>query len=163
MAYTQTPLIFLFFTKNNIIMKRIHLVFYLLIALLAIACSKSSTDPSKTDMLARTWQVDEAIFQQAAITATAYKKGASSNLADFSKLRLTFNSNGTLSSTDEGGVSSQGTWKFLNSETQLEIKEGTDPAQVFTIGRLSTSNLDVSLAQVSQGATTTITLKLIPL
>jgi hypothetical protein len=139
-----------------------YFYFCSLVFVLLTACKKD-TAPTKTDLLARTWQADEAIIQQGAITLTAYKKGGSNNLADFSKFRLIFKKDGTFNSTDADGTAAQGTWKFVNNETQLEIKEGSDPIQLINILKLTSTNFDVSFSETEQGVTTTVTLKLIPL
>ncbi|SFF46322.1 hypothetical protein [Thermoflexibacter ruber] len=136
--------------------------FCLFVFVLLTACKKD-TAPTKTDLLARTWQADEATIQQGAVSITAYKKGGSSNLADFSKFRLIFKKDGTFNSTDTDGAAAQGTWKFVNNETQLEIKEGSDPIQLINILKLTSTNFDLSFAETEQGITTTVTLKLIPL
>lgn len=139
-----------------------HCYFFLLVFALLTACKKD-TAPTKTDLLSRTWQADEATIQQGAITLTAYKKGGSNNLADFSKFRLTFKKDGTFNITDANGTTAQGTWKFVNNETQLEVREGSDPIQLINILKLTSTNFDLSFSETEQGVTTTITLKLIPL
>lgn len=141
-----------------------HLFLVCLLALLfAVGCSKKSVDPTKTDFISRAWQIDEATVTQGAVTVTAYKRGATQNLADLSKFRLNFSSNGTLVGTDQNGVTASGTWAFLNNETQLSLKQGNDPAENATIIRLTTSNFDFSVVETEMGVTSTVTFKMIPL
>lgn len=145
-------------------MKQVRCIFYLSIILLSMSCSKNATELTKTDLISRTWQVDELVGQQGAVTLTIYKKGTANNVTDYAKFRLDFNSNGIVTATDEIGKTSQSTWKFINNETQLEIKgDATNPTQTASIVKLTSSNLDFAITQVSQGANIVVTFKMIPL
>lgn len=146
-------------------MKQIHVVFYFLIILLSISCSKKEAVLTNTDLLSRAWQTDEVIFVQGLINGTVYKKGANNNVLDFSKIRFTFRANGSVEGIDQDGNTGVGNWSFANNETQILIKGGnTDPVTTLMIARLTASNLDFSQVRTVQGqGAITVTIKMIPL
>lgn len=95
-------------------------------SLLFTSCKKDSpntTPPSVQSLLTtKTWQVDEVTDYTASGTFREYKKGASNNASDFSLVRQKFNVNGTITYTDDSGVSgNDGQWQLLENNTKLKL------------------------------------------
>jgi hypothetical protein len=105
-------------------MKKNLVPFTLLILMtLTIGCSKKNT-PSKTELLtAKTWVYDEYFRNYNSSSAVLlYKNGKSNNILDLSKNQVTFSKDGTYSEINEMGILLNGTWKFLNNESAIEVR-----------------------------------------
>jgi hypothetical protein len=72
---------------------------------------------TRTQMLtARTWMVEE-VYNNAGCTNTHYLRGASGNTgANYAVMRMTFNANGTGSTTDTQGNTYPLTWAFTTTD-----------------------------------------------
>lgn len=139
-----------------------QLLFLLFIGVFLFSCKKEDPAPSKADMLARTWQLDELGVVAGSVSQIAYKKGTSSN-PTLAATRMVFKADGSIT----GDISTSATpiagkWKLINNDTQLEITNGT-LIYTYSILRLTAANLDYSENYTAQGIATVITYKLIPL
>jgi hypothetical protein len=76
---------------------------------------------------ANTWKVSRVVQNQNGKTTISFEKGVTppSTRDDFNKVRATFMKNGSVTLIDGDNKSSNGTWAFANSESQIEIKEST--------------------------------------
>ncbi|HRH60080.1 MAG TPA: hypothetical protein PL045_05890 [Chitinophagaceae bacterium] len=102
------------------------------------ACSKSSTSPSNFAVVSssedesvqgagrnlklltgQTWKYSKYLINFVDSSDPGrliYREGASNNLADFSKARLTYDSSGLVTMIDSTGASIEGTWHFSNAD-----------------------------------------------
>jgi hypothetical protein len=119
----------------------------LLIGFTGCKTSDSTTVNPKTNtenLVAVTWQVQTASSSGGLLVL--YEKDKANNGYDLSKVRLSFKSNGTVSGIDNNGnTSSNGTWKFTNSEKMIEISGiniGGISFGVLTIVKLGAQNFD---------------------
>lgn len=125
-------------------MKMYRYTLVLFVAFLVAACSKNDDNQpvAKTELLLRSWQIDELKLVTGSKAAAIYKKGGSNNIQDYSKERYTFLKDGKAEYTDETGVKQAGAWKLLNSDSQIELQIGTEK-QIFNIVSLSSSLLEM--------------------
>jgi hypothetical protein len=86
---------------------------------------------SNSELLCIEWLVDEA-----------YVDGNTPDLSS-KGLRVEFNSAGTYTVFLKDGSSFNGDWKFLENETKIDIDEGGQFHQTWTIQELDESKLDV--------------------
>jgi len=99
-----------------------------------VSCKKDSTnDAPKTKMellTSKTWVFDEYITNYNSSTGSlVYKKGKTSNSLNLSVNSTKFNSDGTETEINQNGQTVNGTWQFLNNETQTKT---TNPVGTFT-------------------------------
>ena len=105
-----------------------NLLFLSLLAICLItSCSKSTTvtpAPTNTELIsATTWQPNK-VTASVGLTLTAYTKGGTGNLIDFSKFKLTLAKDGKYTAINYDGTATAGTWKFTNSEKSFEQTDG---------------------------------------
>jgi hypothetical protein len=107
-----------------------------------LSCSKDNdndNDKVKTKMellTQKTWVYDEFFTDyDESPTVVAYKRGKTNNTLNLSQVTVKFNTDGTYTETLTAGGSLAGTWKFLNNETQTEVKNtsGTYTASIITL------------------------------
>lgn len=97
------------------------LVLFSLIILIITACEKESTNPAPTVatveqlLTAKTWKADEIRSQLGNNTTQYYKRGGSSNTANYDSDSLKFNVNNTGIYYFNGTTTST-TWNFTNAE-----------------------------------------------
>ncbi len=102
--------------------------FLLCLTLSFSSCKKevenNTTTKSKTELLtSKLWIYDEYIINyNQANSNVAYKRGRANNMMDLSLNKVKYNADGTYQETTETGAVLSGTWKFLNGETQTEVK-----------------------------------------
>jgi hypothetical protein len=109
-----------------------------------LSCSKDNDNDNdngkvKTKMeliTQKTWVYDEFITDyDESPTVLAYKRGKTNNSYDLSLVTVKFNTDGSYTETLPNGAVSGGTWKFLNNETQTEVKNtsGTYTSTIITL------------------------------
>lgn len=112
-----------------------YLIFFSL--LICISCKKDTTPKTKTELLtSKTWVYDEYFTNyNFTNTSLAYKKGKANNSLDLSLNRSKFNVDGTTSEINQFGNAVPGTWKFINNETQTQVKNavGTFNATIISL------------------------------
>ena len=119
---------------------RIPIIFSGLLLLGLLSCSKDKDDDkvkTKMELLTqKTWVYDEFFTDyDESPTVLAYKRGKSNNTLNLSNITVKFNTDGTYTETLQAGGTLAGTWKFLNNETQTEVKNtgGTYTATIITL------------------------------
>jgi len=130
-----------FKSKLSLTMRtRIQLIFSGILLLGLLSCSKDKDiDKIKTKMeliTQKTWVYDEYITDyDESPTVLAYKRGKANNSMNLSLVTVKFNTDGTYSETLPNGAAGTGTWKFLNNETQTEVKNtaGTYTSTIITL------------------------------
>ena len=137
------------------------LLLFALVAALLFACKKDDETPrTKTELLtARTWLINEALAANSIGTVTIYRKGNAANAEDLSLFRLTLSSNGTYRLVDTDGDSGNGTWKFTDNETKLNLDDGDALWEVLT---LTETNFDARYTDTEDIQPVLVTLKMIP-
>ena len=96
-----------------------------IVALMAvvIGCSKKS-NPTRTELLTgKTWVYDEYFrnYNQGS-SGLLYKIGKPNNVLDLSKIQVIYSKDGTYTEITETGTTLVGTWRFINNEAGLEVK-----------------------------------------
>ncbi len=111
------------------------------------ACNKDKVTPkSKKEILVQnSWQIEQTDLETPITTFTIYKKNASNNLYDASKISLSFKNDGTILATDQSGKSVSGNWSFNADETKITLPDGL-PFKEASIETLSEKNFNVSVA-----------------
>lgn len=123
---------------------RILLILSSILLLGLLSCSKDNdNDKVKTKMellTQKTWVYDEFFTDyDESPTILSYKRGKTNNTLNFSQVAVKFNSDGTYTETSQAGGTLSGTWKFLNGETQTEVKN-TSGTYTATIVNLAENN-----------------------
>jgi hypothetical protein len=106
-------------------MKAITIYSLLLVVFFSVSsCKKENLTKSKTDLLtSKTWIYDEYLINyNQANTILAYKLGKPNYTMNLSLNKVKYNADGTYQETTENGTILTGTWKFINNETQTEVK-----------------------------------------
>ena len=79
-------------------------------------------DSTTSKLIANTWVYYEYFYRfDSSATSLAFKTGRSGNTLDLVLNKVKFNANRTYTETDENGNTFQGTWSFLNNETQVQV------------------------------------------
>ena len=109
-------------------MKPLNLFCLLFFIVFVSSCKKDSvtntpTTKTKIEILtSHTWMYDEYFRFYNGTTPTLYfKKGRTNNYLDLTLNRVTFRTDGTYTEITETGSTLNGTWKFLNNETQVQV------------------------------------------
>lgn len=77
---------------------------------------------AKKALTAHTWQMEKVTAYTSGLPYVSYQRGAANNEDDFSLVRQTYKSNGTITYVDQFGDSgSNGTYELLNNDTQIRI------------------------------------------
>jgi hypothetical protein len=113
---------------------RFQLILSGILLLGLLSCSKDKDDDkvkTKMELLTqKTWLYDEFFTDyDESPTVLAYKRGKTNNSYNLSQVTVKFNSDGTYSETLQAGGTLEGTWKFLNNETQTEV---TNTSGIYT-------------------------------
>jgi hypothetical protein len=123
---------------------RIQFILSGILLLGLLSCSKDKDNEKvKTKMeliTQKTWVYDEFITDyDESPTVLAYKRGKSNNTLNLSNITVKFNTDGTYTETLQAGGTLAGTWKFLNNETQTEVKNtgGTYTATIINLSENS--------------------------
>jgi hypothetical protein len=128
-------------------MKKIALFLAITFAMIQFSgCNKTKVVPkSKTDILVlNTWQISTASIDPGFATIAIYKKDATNNLFDVSKITLSFKKDGSITATDQNGKAIAGTWALNSDETAVTLPAGL-PFKEVKIVTLTESNFDVSV------------------
>lgn len=112
-------------------------------------CKKTETiSPiAKAELLTKqVWKINKYVIGTPARQTVQYSRDGTASLQDISKLGFTFKSDGTYTSTDYlGNVLTNTTWKLLNNDTQLELKNNTTGnTDVITIDALDETQFILS-------------------
>ncbi|MFD1139952.1 hypothetical protein ACFQ4C_02495 [Larkinella insperata] len=113
-----------------------------------LSCNKDDDDSpkSKTELIARTWEVQTGIMSVGASPEIpGYTKDRPGNLVDMSKFRLQFKNDGTFVQTSLDGTSSTGTWALSENDTKLTLMSTQLQAgDTWKVDNLTEQNLDIS-------------------
>ena len=121
---------------------KILLIFSGLLLSGLLSCSKDNEDDNdrvktKMELLTqKAWVYDEYFTDyDESPTVLAYKRGKINNTINLSQVTVKFNTDGTYTETLTAGGTLAGTWKFLNNETQTEVKNtsGTYTSTIVTL------------------------------
>ena len=121
---------------------RIQLMLPAILLLSLLSCSKDNEDDNdrvktKMELLTqKAWVYDEYFTDyDESPTVVAYKRGKINNTINLSQVTVKFNTDGTYTETLTAGGTLAGTWKFLNNETQTEVKNtsGTYTSTIVTL------------------------------
>lgn len=105
----------------------LYTAFAICISVFIISCSKDSpsttTTKTKKELLtANTWLYDEYFRSyNTANTVLYYKKDKGNNLLNLSLNRVTYKTDGTYTEITETDATLNGTWTFLNNESQVQV------------------------------------------
>jgi len=81
--------------------------------------------PAAELLTAQTWQIEEVTMIDNGISDVTYKRGAANNDDDFSLVRQTFKTDGTITYVDQYGFTGKnGKWKLLENDTKLRLGMG---------------------------------------
>lgn len=130
-------------------MKKI--VFFILTFVVVLSSCKSNDDnvtPTKTNkeyISAKTWILDEL---SSGGVITIYKKGATTNLYDFSKLELVLKADESVTGTDYLGQAIKGgTWAVNSDQTKVIFTNVNIQSLIlsgeFTLNKINDTNFDV--------------------
>lgn len=119
-------------------MKKHALVFTILLAI--TACKEEgespSPDPTPSETISRTWQVQSVTVN-----------GQANNTTDYSSFRFTFNTNQTYRFTMPDDR--QGSWELVSNASALVLDKGTDQEQRVEVQRLSETALHLEFTEQS--------------
>jgi hypothetical protein len=100
-----------------------------LCVLILTACEKNipklqkSLTPAEQLLTEKTWKYNEYFTNYSLSTAAVeYKLGKPNNLTDLSPNRVSFNADNSYSEITQQGDTLKGTWRLLQNDTQLEVK-----------------------------------------
>jgi hypothetical protein len=102
--------------------------------------------PTKTELLtATTWQYNEVTIKGGSVTKVLFSRPSSIQLSsDYGKASVIYKANGSYEKNINGGIEKR-TWKFLNSETQIETTSADGKLKlVYNIDLLSKDNLNLT-------------------
>jgi hypothetical protein len=104
------------------------LLLFLSLTLLLCNCKKTeAVSPAlKAETLTKqVWKISKYVIGTPARQTVQYSKDGTGTFFDISKITFTFKSDGTLIDTDYLGNPTNQTWKFVNNDTQIELKNTT--------------------------------------
>lgn len=151
-------------------MKKIFLPL-LVLFILALGCKKDSsviaTQKTKTELLSgHTWQVKELISQIGNSQGRYVKGGTNTTGADYSKVRLVFNANGTGSFTDPLNQTYTLTWSFVSGDDTkmtVVVNYSTPATLNYLFVALDENNLTYTIYYSDSGQNALATAHYIPL
>jgi hypothetical protein len=109
----------------NYKMKSIALV--AAVGMIGISSCKKDDVPAKEsivkkDLMAHTWQMEKVIEYTSGSSTVSYQRGAANNQEDYSMIRQTYKSNGSITYIDQSGESgTDGIYELLNNDTKIRI------------------------------------------
>ena len=78
--------------------------------------------PTKQALMAHTWQMEMVAEYNSGVAHVIYQRGATTNDEDFSMIRQTYKSNGTVEYVDEFGDSgSNAKYSLLDNNTRIRL------------------------------------------
>lgn len=120
------------FTNTNMKTKLTWNLLFFFSLVTLFSCEKNIPDPVDPTtpleqlLTAKVWKYNEYFTQYSQQSATvSYKIGKPSNQKNLSPNRVSFKTDKTYYEVTESGDTLRGTWRFLNNETQLEVKNPT--------------------------------------
>jgi hypothetical protein len=99
-------------------------------------CGSKAVDPTPTELLTKTWNVDIAKHDGTQV----YKKGGASTVAGYGNYRLTLGSASSATLTAVDGTTFSGTWALGSSDkviTLSGLKNGAGQAPTGTTGTIA--------------------------
>lgn len=88
------------------------------------SCSKENVghSPTKQALIAHTWQMETVTEYNSGIPHLVYQRGATNNEEDYSNVRQTYKSNGSIQFVDQFGESgSNASYQLLDQDTKIRI------------------------------------------
>jgi len=88
------------------------------------SCGKENVVTSQTQqaLMAHTWQMEMVTEYTSGVPHTLYQRGAANNEDDYSNIRQTYKSNGSIQFVDEFGDSgSNASYQLLDNDTRIRI------------------------------------------
>ncbi len=146
-------------------MRRIYTLFFLGLSL--FACTTDNAPKTKSEILvSKVWMIQE-VNATGFLTGQVFLRGRTpeGSTYDVSKVRLSFNANGTATAIDpSGNNTARGNWKLSNGDTKLEISNTGNylldgSATVITI---TSSEFSFTGNKTYKGEPTTAVVKLVP-
>jgi hypothetical protein len=139
----------------------LYTAFAICMSVFIISCSKDSpsttaaTTKTKKELLtANTWLYDE-YFRSYNTTNTVlyYKKDKGNNLLNLSLNRVTYKTDGTYTEITETGATLNGTWTFLNNESQVQVTNtyGTYTSTIMLLDQTHYNWLDQTASNGTYG------------
>jgi hypothetical protein len=117
------------------------------------SCNKKEVVPANKKELisAHTWITSDASFTPNGLfPLNVYKKDATNNAIDASKISLNFKSDGTILATDQNGKSISGNWALNADETAITIPNGVlGNITEVKVAELTTANLKLNVLNFS--------------
>lgn len=110
----------------NLVMKKTFLfsLFILALTLSFTSCKKDKAPDSATKqaLMAHTWQMEMVSEYDSGVPHVIYQRGASDNDEDFSMIRQTYKSNGSVQFVDEfGETGSNAKYSLLDNDTKIRL------------------------------------------
>jgi hypothetical protein len=97
----------------------------------SVSLSSCKKDPvtqesaTKKALMAHTWQMETVINYSSGTPVISYQRGGTNNQDDFSMVRQTYKSNGSITYVDSFGESgSDGTYELLDNDAKIKIGGG---------------------------------------
>ncbi len=135
------------------------------------ACKQKEAEPAptRTELLtARTWKIQQVKANNNPISEQDIKNllGVDNAISQLTSSTILFKSDGTYTATNKTTqAATDDTWTFLESDTKLQIKIGTDTF-TFSVDTLTNDKLTISTPYTytfnGLSTTVTVTLELIP-
>jgi len=124
------------------------------ITLLA-SCKKDDAPKTRLELLtSKTWIYSEYYREtNTSSPVLYYKRGNSSNLINLDPDKVTYRTDGTYTEITETGATLNGTWKFLNNETQVQVvnSAGTYSSTIVTLDDQNYDWLDPTTSNGTSG------------
>jgi hypothetical protein len=95
---------------------------------LTLSCKKDKDNTPKTKseyLTSKTWVYDEYYREYNTSPVLYYKRGQNNNLINLDQNKVTYRTDGTYTETTETGTVLNGTWEFLNNESQVQVVNST--------------------------------------
>lgn len=107
-------------------MKNVVLAVITIVTMVFTSCKKDSTEPTQLSvsqmLTAKTWQVEEVTDHMGGNIDKLYKRGANNNQDDYSLVRQQFKTDGTITYTDEFGITGKdGLWELQDNNKKIKL------------------------------------------
>ncbi|WP_299708163.1 hypothetical protein [uncultured Pontibacter sp.] len=124
--------------------KLLALFLVMVLAFSTVSCDDDDDDaePTRTALLTGGQWTGTALFLGTQdISDWLIDEDDPDNSFDVKKWKVTFNSNGTYSSTYDGSAAESGRWEFTNNEQSILFDKGTADEETARINQLTSSEL----------------------
>jgi Domain of unknown function (DUF5004) len=139
-------------------MKKLQLIIpFFFFSILIFSCSKTEVAPkTKTDLLtSNVWKLSKVTEVRSNKSTIMFEIGVTKATTryDFNKVRITFLKEGTFSNINADNGKENGTWKFTNNESQIEIITATkSKANILYLDKIEEGKLNFSEKDGSDAA-----------